>query len=142
RTTRIAAYEHRHRATHDSASLRAASGNSDLSQLSERTTPACRARPLDHLATGRSGPPSRGSQSSAEDVSACQAHRTAAPSAQAGASTAGRVRRPVGAVMAAGHDRPTPRLFLAVPLTTREDLLPLALGPKLASLLVGLLVAL
>jgi hypothetical protein len=34
------------------------------------------------------------------------------------------------------------RLFLEVPLTTREDLLPLALGPKLASLLVGLLVAL
>src|SRR5207237_5050720 len=34
------------------------------------------------------------------------------------------------------------RLFLVVPLTTRDDLLPLALGPKLASLLVGLLVAL
>src|SRR5439155_1625180 len=43
-----------------------------------------------------------------ESVSACQAHRTAAPSAQARDSTAGRVHRPVGAVMAAGHDRPTP----------------------------------
>src|SRR6185437_10029048 len=33
---------------------------------------------------------------------------TPTPSTQAGASTAGRVRRPVGAVTAAGHDRPTP----------------------------------
>ena len=40
RTTRIAAHQHRHRATHDSASLCAAGGNSDLSQLVGR-----RARP-------------------------------------------------------------------------------------------------
>ncbi len=43
----------------------------------------------------------------------------------------------------ADHDRPTAMdVFLKVPLTTRPDLLLLALGPKLASPLVGRLVAL